>query len=61
MWSFTQERMVSSLEEAVEDPKKVRNRRKNLFCKFLYYSCCFMKDPYKCSCKDECVHILDHP
>ena len=47
MWSFTQERMISSLEEASEDPKKVKYRRKYLFWKILYYSCCFTKDPYK--------------
>lgn len=47
MWSFTQERMVSALEESLEDPEKPKQRRKWLSVKFLYYSCCFLRDPYK--------------
>ena len=34
MWSFTQERMVSSLEEAVEDPKKLEIEEKTYSVSF---------------------------
>lgn len=47
MWSFTQEKTMSVLEELLEDPEKPKQRRKWLSVKFLYYSCCFLQDPYK--------------
>lgn len=47
MWSYTQERMISSLEEAIEGPEKIKQRRRCTGWKFLYYSCCFLYDPYK--------------
>ena len=46
MWSFTQERMLSSLEEAT-NPERAKKRRQWEFYNILYYSCCFLKDPYQ--------------
>jgi hypothetical protein len=60
MWSFTQNKMVSTLEEALEDPERVKNRRKCIFWKMLYYSCCFLKDPYINKDNDEWVTILQN-
>ena len=58
MWSFTQNKMISTLEEAIEDPNKVKNRRKYIFWKYLYYSCCFIKDPYTSKHNNEDLNLL---
>lgn len=60
MWSFTQNKMMSSLEESLEDPERVKNRRKGIFCKMLYYSCCFLKDPYLNKDNGEWDNILEN-
>ena len=58
MWSFTQERMVSALEESLEDPEKPKQRRTWLSVKFLYYSCCFLRDPYKSHETDQLINNI---
>ena len=58
MWSFTQKRMISTLEELVEDPEKPKQRRKWLGIKFLYYSCCFLRDPYKSHETDQLINNI---
>lgn len=46
MFSFTQNKTLSVLEELLEGEEKAKHRRRWFWLNYIRYSCCFLRNPY---------------